>query len=132
MLTYNHFATVRDLLHEDILVVKDSQINESGDHLEVEVLRPLNLIERFDKLINEVSGDEDPADVVPLDNTAKQCILIVLQNDLYGDLISYEEVCTAFKDLGVPEGRPPSTQQMNYNELSLKSIRIVNRLIAFI
>lgn len=59
--------SVRELLHEDILVVKDPQVNEQADQPEVEVLRPLDLIERFDKVINEAIGDEEPGP--PLDNT---------------------------------------------------------------
>jgi hypothetical protein len=57
-------------------VVKDSQVNEQADQPEVEVLRPLDLIDRFEKVINEAVGVEEPGP--PLDNTQKQCILIVL------------------------------------------------------
>lgn len=57
-------------------MVKDSQVNEQADQPEVEVLRPLDLIDRFDKVINEGVGVEEPGP--PLDNTQKQCILIVL------------------------------------------------------
>jgi hypothetical protein len=46
-------------------------------------------------------------------------------------MISFEEVCSAFLTLGLEEGMPYS-HQMSYHLLSLKSVRILNRLIAFL
>jgi len=66
--------SVRELLCQEILVVKDPQENENGDQSEVEVLRPLDLIDRFEKMI----GVEESNDKLALNNTQKQCILIVL------------------------------------------------------
>jgi hypothetical protein len=66
--------SVRELLCQEILVVKDPQENENGDQSEVEVLRPLDLIDRFEKMI----GVEESNDQLALNNTQKQCILIVL------------------------------------------------------
>ena len=67
-----------------------------------------------------------------MDVNQKQCILTILQNPKYAELISYQEVCGAFRALGIPEGRPSNKQNLHYDDMSLKSIRIINRLIIYL
>ena len=116
--------TGRDLFRNEILIIKEKQalqieenqpIDEAIDQeAEVELLKPEKLIERFNHLLlSQAKGEsissqniEDPDAWIPMDVNQKQCILTILQNPKYAELISYQEVCRAFRALGIPEGRP--------------------------
>ena len=44
------------------------------------------------------------------------------------DLVRVEELCSLFGDLGVEEMKPKSKKHLNFDDLDLKSKRILNRI----